>query len=626
MKSEIVVTFFPEGKRVRIEEGKSILEAAYKAGILIDAPCGGKGLCGKCKVKIRDEFLPLTPSESNLLTESEVSQGVRLACQFRPRQDVVVELLEPFREATMGKTELEKELAVVKGDVGINKYFLELPKPSLDDQRSDEERLLSFLPNADRLAPWVRRALPTHLREADFRVTATVFDKEVIAIEKGDSRDEIYGVAIDIGTTTLAAYIVHLPSGRKVASYSALNPQTVFGADVISRISYSIEKDSGLEELRRKVLEGLNGLLEELCGFTGICQERIYKATVVGNTCMTHLFLGVDARNLAFSPYVPAFSRMVKTRARTVGLNICPDAWVYVLPNIAGFVGADTVGVILATGLYRKNKVYIALDVGTNGEMAIGSKEGIIVCSTAAGPAFEGAHIRFGMHATPGAINRVYIIDNDVKISTINGEAPRGICGSGLLDAVAEMFKAGIIDSTGRMLNEEEAKFLPSCLRERLRTCEGERCFVLSPRGENALGEDIYISQRDVRELQLAKGAMRAGIEILLKKWGIGLDELAGVFLAGAFGNYIRKESAVAVGLLPPLPLNKIYMVGNAAGRGAMMALASPRYLRKAEEIARKCRYIELSALPEFTNHFMDAMSFPEYNALELEKNRKGGL
>lgn len=610
MEDTIEVRFEPQGKGVKVKRGKNILEVASLAGILIDAPCGGKGLCGKCKVRIKDQTLPISPLEAKLLSPEEISKGVRLACQFYPQSNVVVELLEPAIEGTLGKAELEGKLTKVRGKCPITKHFLSLPPPSLSDQRSDEERLLSALPKGKSLAPSVRILLPKVLREANFRVTATVRENEVIALEKGDSQEDIYGIAVDIGTTTLAIYLLHLPTGRKVASYSALNPQTVYGADVISRINYTIERENGLEEMRRQVVEGINRLLDEICGFSGVCKERIYQATVVGNTCMTHLFLGVDARNLAFSPYVPAFSRTAKVRASSVGLEICPDAWVYVLPNIAGFVGADTVGVILATGLYKSKGVYLALDVGTNGEIALGSREGITVCSTAAGPAFEGAHIQFGMHATSGAINRVYI-EEDVRISTINGELPRGICGSGLLDAVAEMYKAGVIDSMGRMLSYEEGEKLPPSLRERLTTCQGERCFVLSRGEENLLGRDIFISQRDVRELQLAKGAMRAGIEILLKKKGIEADDLEGVFLAGAFGNYIRKESALAVGLLPPLPLDKIFMVGNAAGRGAMMALASPFYLRQAEEIVKNCHYIELSALPEFTNYFMDAMSFP---------------
>lgn len=610
MADDIEVRFEPEGKRVKVKKGKSLLEIASLAGILLDAPCGGKGLCGKCKVRIRDKALPVSPAEAKLLSPAEIARDIRLACQFHPQSDIVVELLEPTMEITMGKAELEGKLTRVRGKCPISKHFLSLPLPSLEDQRSDEERLLSALPNADTLAPSVRLRLPKILREANFQVTATVVAKEVIALEKGNSVEEIYGVAVDIGTTTLAAYLLHLPTGTKIASYSAINPQTVYGADVISRINYTIEREEGLEEMRQQVIEGINKLLDEICGFSGVCKEKIYQATVVGNTCMTHLFLGVDSRNLAFSPYVPAFSRTVKTRARTLELDICPEAWVYVLPNIAGFVGADTVGVILATGLYKRKGPYIALDVGTNGEIALGSREGITVCSTAAGPAFEGAHIKFGMHASSGAINRVYI-GKDVRIGTINEELPRGICGSGLLDAVAEMYKAGIIDSTGRMLSQTEAGKLPPSLRERLITCEGERCFVLSRGEENALGRDIFISQRDVRELQLAKGAMRAGIEILLRKRGLEAKELEGIFLAGAFGNYIRRESALAVGLLPTLPLDKIFMVGNAAGRGAMMALALPRSLKQAEKIARNCHYIELSALPEFTSYFMDAMSFP---------------
>ncbi|MGB9876540.1 MAG: ASKHA domain-containing protein [bacterium] len=609
MSEEIELRFEPEGKKVKIKRGKSILEAAHKAGILIDAPCGGKGLCGKCKVKIRGDDLPLSAIETKLLKPKEIEEGIRLACQFFPQTDLTVEILTPVLEAVQ-KSELERTIFKLRGANIVKKYFLVLPPPSLNDQRSDEERLLSALPAAERLAPTIRSQLPAVLRDSQFKVTAVVVDKEVIAIEKGNTEDDIYGVAIDIGTTTLAAYLVHLPTGRKIASSSILNPQTVYGADVVSRIRYTMDEDGGLEKMRRSLIDGVNKLLGEICGFTGVCQDKIYQATIVGNTCMTHFLLGVDARYLAFSPYVPAFSRMVKTRARNVGLKISPESWVYVLPNIAGFVGADTVGVILATGLYRRKGIFLAIDIGTNGEMALGCREGITVCSTAAGPAFEGAHIKFGMHATTGAINRVYITD-DVKISTIEGEKPRGICGSGLLDAVAEMYKVGIIDYTGRMLSFEEASSLSPSLRERLKIEEGERCFVLSWGRENGLGRDIYITQKDIRELQLAKGAMRAGIEILLKDRGISKDDIDGVFLAGAFGNYIRKESALQIGLLPPLPLDKIYPVGNAAGRGAMMALVSPRILRKAEAIARGCQYIELSALPEFSNFFMDAMYFP---------------
>ena len=609
MGDEVELRFEPEGKTVRIKKGKSVLDAAYEAGILIDAPCGGRGLCGKCKVRIVDEFLPVSPAEEKLLTPEEIANGIRLACQFIPQNNLVVELLEPVLEAIQ-KTELERLVIKLRGKCPISKYFLSLPPPSLSDQRSDEERILSALPQASKLTPTVRRELPRILREADFKITAVVLGDEVIAVEKGNTEDEIYGIAIDIGTTTLAGYLVHLPTGRKMASDSRLNPQVAYGADVISRIRYTIDREDGLNEMRNTVIEGVNNLLEDICTYTGVCQDRIYQATIVGNTCMTHFLLGVDARNLAFTPYVPAFTRMVKTRAKTIQLNISPEGWVYVLPNIAGFVGADTVGVILATKLYRRKGNYIAIDIGTNGEMALGTEDGIMVCSTAAGPAFEGAHIRFGMHATKGAINRVYISD-DVKLSTIGGGTPKGICGSGLLDAVAEMYKVGILDYTGRMLSYEEASHLPPSLRERLTTIDGERCFILVRGRENEINRDIFITQKDVRELQLAKGAIRAGIEILLNKKGLSVDDLDGIFLAGAFGNYIRRESALRIGLLPPLPIDKIYPVGNAAGRGAMMALISPRMLKRAEEIARNCHYIELSALPEFTNYFMDAMYFP---------------
>lgn len=607
---EIQIRFEPEGKVVKIKKGQNLLEALSKGGIWIDAPCGGKGICGKCKVRVTaDQHLPPTGTELKFLTPKEIEEGIRLACQFYPQKEVTVEVLGASFESKE-KAYLEEMFQKIKGKSTIKKRFLSLPPPSLDDQRSDEVRLLSALPGAKRIAYSAKQSLPSVLRFSSYQITAVLAGDEVISVEEGNTEEECYGVAFDVGTTTLAVYLVHLPTGTKIASHSAINPQTVFGADVVSRINFTIEKEKGLETMREKVVEGLNNLLRDICLLMGICQERIYQAVIVGNTCMTHFFLGVDASNLAFSPYVPAFVKTTKERARNLGLNISPDAWVFVLPNIAGFVGADTIGVILATSLHRKKGLYLALDIGTNGEIVLGSKEGILVCSTAAGPAFEGAHIQFGMHATAGAIDRVYI-DDDVRIRTIEGQPPRGICGSGLLDGVAEMYKAGIVDASGRIRSREELKSLSSSLRDRIIEKNGERYFVLTRKNESATGEDIYITQRDIRELQLAKAAIRAGIEILLDRRGIEAGDLDGVFLAGAFGNYIRRESALRIGLLPSLPLDKIRLVGNAAGRGAMMSLLSPRLLKEAEKIASSAQYIELSALPEFANYFMEAMSFP---------------
>ncbi len=608
--NEIKVRFEPEGKVGKIQKGQNLLEALSKVGIWIDAPCGGKGLCGKCKVRVTgDQHLPPSNTELKFLTLKEIEEGIRLACQFYPQKDVTVEVLGAsfeFKE----KTYLDEMFQKIRGKSMIKKQFLSLPPPSLSDQRSDEVRLLSALPGAKGIAYSAKQSLPSVLRLSSFQVTAVLAGEEVIAVEEGNTEEECYGVAFDIGTTTLAVYLVHLPTGRKIASHSAINPQTVFGADVISRINFTIEREKGVEAMREKVIGGLNNLLRDICLLAGVCQERIYQVVIVGNTCMTHFFLGVDARNLAFSPYVPAFAKTTKERARDLGLDICPDAWVFVLPNIAGFVGADTVGVILATSLHRKKGLYLALDIGTNGEIVLGSKEGILVCSTAAGPAFEGAHVQFGMHATAGAINRIYI-DDDVRIRTIEGQPPRGICGSGLLDGVAEMYKTGIVDASGRIRSREELKSLPTSLRDRIIEHNGERCFVLVRGEESGTRKDIYITQRDIRELQLAKAAIRAGIEILLGRRGIEARDLDGVFLAGAFGNYIRRESALIIGLLPSLPLDKIHLVGNAAGRGAMMSLLSPRLLKEAEKIASCAQYIELSALPEFANYFMEAMGFP---------------
>jgi uncharacterized 2Fe-2S/4Fe-4S cluster protein (DUF4445 family) len=389
-----------------------------------------------------------------------------------------------------------------------------------------------------------------------------------------------------------------------------LNPQTRYGDDVVSRIQFSTQDERGLQILQGEIVAALNKIIGDTTRAAGVLPENIYGMTVVGNTTMHHLFLGISPAALARSPYVPAATASLCLSAAELGIAIHPEAHVWVLPNIAGWVGADTVGVILATDLPNHEEIALAIDIGTNGEMALGSRKRLIACSTAAGPAFEGAHLSCGMRAADGAIDAVSI-DGDVHWHAIGEGAPRGICGSGLVDLIAEMLRSGVIDSTGMMVASDALRTQGQAgLAERV-TQEGrQREFSLVGPAEGAGGYPIRVTQRDVRELQLAKGAIRAGIEILMKELGIGPEDVRRVYLAGAFGNYIRPASALAIGLIPRFPNAETIPVGNAAGSGARMALLSTSARERASRIPTQVEYLELSGRPDFQEEFAAALLF----------------
>ncbi|MEM1586551.1 MAG: ASKHA domain-containing protein [Candidatus Bathyarchaeia archaeon] len=610
---EFEVIFQPGGKRAKCSPETTILEAAKSIGIDITAVCGGIGKCGKCRVIIetgRESLNPPTEAEYNFLSETELSIGYRLACQVLVRKNLLVMIPE---ESRTGRQRLLVEgiEVPVKLEPYVRKYFVELPKPSLSDLRSDAERLLDVLRVRYGLGdliiePLVLQGLPSALREADWRATVVVWGgRFIIAVEPGDTTSRLFGCAVDIGTTKIAGYLLDLNNGLVLAVDSLMNPQVVYGEDVISRISYASRGIKELRDLQKAVVESLNKILKGLMDKTGASPNEIYEMTVVGNTAMHHLFLGINPKYVALAPYPPAVRNSIDVKARDIGVEINPNGNVHVLPVIGGFVGADAVAVILATKLYERDDICMALDIGTNTEVILGNRSLLMAASCASGPAFEGAHIKHGMRASTGAIETIRIDPETLKVEykTIDGVKPHGICGSAIVDAIAEMLKAGIIDVNGTFNREIKSP--------RLRCSENGLEFVIAWGVETATGRDIVIAQKDIREIQLAKAAIHAGCAILMHKMGVTESDISALFLAGAFGTYINPESARVIGMYPEIPLSKVHVVGNAAGTGARICLASRFIREKAKEIHRIVKYIELSAEPEFQAEFLWSQFLP---------------
>ncbi|EHQ90402.1 ASKHA domain-containing protein [Desulfosporosinus youngiae] len=583
------VTFLPFRKSVEVPMGSTILQAAVAAGVQIQSTCGGRGTCGKCKVQIS-------------------SDGWVLACQHMIEQDLTVEL-NVQKDAFERKLSLNhlKDIMIAPS---IRKYHVQVEKPSAKNQTPDWERLLAALSN--RTIPFNRRVaanLPETLQKAQFRVTAVLDENFLLAVEEGETLERSYGLSVDIGTTTVAAYLMDLNNGTVLTSGAITNPQHVFGADVISRITYASEDSDKRRQLQVKLINALNEIIAQLCEAAGIDHQEIYQAVVVGNTTMSHLFLGIDPTYLATAPFIPVFRQAVEVEAKELGLRILESGKVVVLPNIAGYVGSDTVGVMLSTGIDRLPGLSLAIDIGTNGEIILAGNKQILTCSAAAGPAFEGAEINCGMRAAEGAIEGV-LIGDDVELAVIGGSKPRGICGSGLIDAIAQLRKSGIIEASGRLTSKaDQLEKLPPAVRERLRNDDQKSEFILVWSKDSATGEDVVLTQKDIRKLQLAKGAIMAGIQLLLQEMKVSAEAIDRVLIAGAFGHYIKKENAVSIGLLPSLPLDKITTVGNAAGDGAKIALLSKEERTRAEALAGRTVHIELSARRDFQTVFMKALS-----------------
>lgn len=608
------VSFHPPGRGKLIDGDKTLQEAAAELGIGIESLCGGKQKCGKCKVVVEKGAKNLSipeESERKLLTKKEIKAKYRLSCAAQIKGQVSVSIPEESRSRE--QVILEGGVAApVKLDPVVRKYYVELEKATLANPQSDFERLADGLKRAHGLKRLtidhsVLRELPDRMRSGEWKVTATVRDeKEIIKIEP-DYVEKLYGMAFDIGTTTVVGYLMDLRNGTVIAIDSIMNPQASYGEDVMSRIAHAMKRKSGLEKMNKSIVDGLNRIIKSATAKAGIEPTDIAEAVAVGNTAMHHIFLNISPRYLGVSPFPPSIRGAHDVKAREIGLKTNKAAYIHTLPNVAGFVGADNVGVLIASEPYSKSGATLTIDVGTNGEIVLCKNKRMMVASCATGPALEGAHIKHGMRAKPGAIEHLKIDPKTrrVRYQVIGNVRPTGICGSGVIDAVAGLFKAGVLQKSGRF---DQAK------TDRLRKGRHGYEFVIASKNETAIRGDIVITQKDVSEIQLAKAALYAGAKILMKRANVA--KIDRIFLAGAFGSHIDPASSMAIGMFPKCPLKNIRTIGNAAGDGARIALINAGKRAEAEKIARKIRYIELTVDPDFETEFVNAMHLPHRTEL----------
>jgi len=600
-KREFEILFRPGSTRGGCQENESLLDAARRLSVDLDSVCGGSGKCRRCKVRILSgRVSPHTAVEQDIFSPEELAAGWRLACQTHPAGNCEIDI-PPESMSTLHRMQVDGLDVTAAPDPPVQAYHVELSVPHLSDLRADADRLLGAL-NQDgglrcsRIDIDVLRTISPRLRSWDWQCQAAVRNDEVVAIAPWPSRR--LGLAIDLGTTKIAGYLMDMAEGRTLAARGIMNPQTRYGDDVISRIDSAIKSPAEGGRLQKLVADALNEMASELCSEVGADTTEIVEMVVAGNTAMHHLFLGLPVKQLGHAPFVPAVRGMMDVKARDLDIHISPGAYVHMPPNIAGYVGADHVTMLLATEVWQMDGTVLALDIGTNTEVSLVHNGEITAVSCASGPAFEGGHITDGMRAASGAIERVRIDNNGVHCSTIDGARPVGICGSGVLDAVAQLHIEGIIDDSGKMLDGHP----------RVRTSEKHREFVLVDEDERAGRQAIVITQQDVREIQLAKAAIRTGIQALIETDGCSEDAVSRIVIAGAFGTYINVSSAVAIGMLPPLPADRFEQVGNAAGAGARLTLISAEKRSEALTVANRVHYLELTAAPHFQETFIRAI------------------
>ena len=601
--------FLPDGAEVRVPSGTPVFDAASWNGIAIDSTCGGHGTCKKCKVRVLSGEVPVSSVDPRAFTTEELRDGWRLACRAGARADLVIEV-PPLQ--TRPKAALVGVGRHVILRPSVVKRHLTLEEPTLEDQRPDLQRVLDAL---DDLEPYTSlellRDLGPTLRRAHFDVTAVVCDQELIALEPGDTTARRFAIAYDLGTTTVVATLLDLESGQPVAVRSMLNRQQPFGADVITRISATMMDETALGALRDRAHETMAELTAEVCTEAEVAPAEVYEITVCGNVTMMQLALGIDPEPLSMAPFVVATHTFPPAAAADFGVSVHPRAPAFVFPSLGAYVGGDIVAGMLATGLTRDRRLRLFIDVGTNSEIALGSVDRVLATAAPAGPAFEAAQIRCGMRAAEGAIEGVRVTEDGLALDVIGDADPVGMCGSGLVDAVAELVHAGLLDHSGRFIPDEDAaeRFAPG-LSGRLTKIGEERVFVLHWRGDDP-ANSVFLSQRDVRELQFAKASIATGWGILLRELGVEPGDISQVLLAGSFGAYLTPLSAVRIGLVPRLALPRIVSAGNVAGEGAKIAALSLRERAEAESILPEVEYVELSGRTDFNDLFIDQLAFP---------------
>jgi uncharacterized 2Fe-2S/4Fe-4S cluster protein (DUF4445 family) len=598
--------FLPDGAEVRVPSGTPVFDAASWNGIAIDSTCGGHGTCKKCKVRVVAGEVPVSSVDPRAFTGEELRQGWRLACRAPARGDLVIEV-PPLQ------TRPKAALAGVGRHVilrpSVQKRHLVLEEPTLEDQRSDLQRVLDALDDLEPTASIeVVRELGGVLRASNFDVTAVVCDQELIGLEPGDTTARRFAIAFDLGTTTVVAALLDLESGQPVAVRSMLNRQQPYGADVITRISATMMDPAALPALRQRAHETLTTLTSEVCADGDVDPREVYEITMCGNVTMIHLVLGIDPEPLSMAPFVVSTHTLPEVPARELGVEVHPRAPAFVFPSLGAYVGGDIVAGMLATGMSRDRRLRLFIDVGTNSEIVLGSAERVLATAAPAGPAFEAAQIKCGMRAAEGAIEGLAIKDGELTLEVIGDVEPKGMCGSGLVDAVAELVHCGLIDHSGRFIPEEDAATRHPKLAPRLTKIGQERVFVLHWDGSEP---GVYLSQRDVRELQFAKASIATGWNILLRELGVEVSDISQVLLAGSFGAYLTPLSAVRIGLVPDLALPRIVSAGNVAGEGAKIAALSLRERAEAYSILTETEYVELSGRQDFNDLFVDQLAFP---------------
>jgi uncharacterized 2Fe-2S/4Fe-4S cluster protein (DUF4445 family) len=625
------IIFQPSGRRGQVPEGTTILDAARRLGVGIEAVCGEQLVCGKCRVRVMEGNFPkegiassmshvsgLDEKEIKVLKRKDAEEHVRLACSTKILGDVLVFVPEAART---GKQVVSKAAGSIKVKLkpAVKKYYVELRVPALGDPLGDFERVENALAKKHKLKRLsidyrALQKLPDVVRKGEWKITVTVWNNaEIIRVEPGRVETNI-GLAVDIGTTTVAGYLTDLNTGKVLITESMMNPQVRYGEDVMSRITYCMLNEApGLKELQDTIIEGLNTIAKQAAEKAGFTPEDISEMTLVGNTAMHHILLGINPEFTGVAPFTPALHRSVDVKADRFGIQILPSGNIHVLPIEAGFVGADNVGCLLADAPHRREEMTLLIDIGTNGELVLGNKKKLISCSCATGPALEGAQIEFGMRAAPGAIERVKIAPDTLDATyrvigntlwsdgKVNMQA-KGICGSAIIDVIAEMFKAGIIKKNGQLdLSVQSPRIRKSA--------KGMPEYVLAWKHETSVGQDIVVNQQDVRAIQLAKGALYSGCLIMMRKLGIAsFDRLA---IAGAFGSHIDKEEAMVIGMIPDCDLKKVEYIGNAAGDGARIALLNVDKRKEANDVARRVEYVELALEEDFNDRFGEAMQFP---------------
>jgi len=604
------LVFEPGTRRVRVPAGVSVFDAASWNGIAIDSTCGGHGTCKKCKVRMLEGAVPPSPLDSRAFSPDEVRGGWRLACRALAGADATVEvppLVTRPKAATVG---VGRQVILRPA---VQKRYLELAEPTLRDQATDLERVLAAIDDLElRVDLSVLRTLGQVLRAADYRVTAVVVDDALIAVEPGDTTARRFGIAFDLGTTTVVATLLDLSTGTPAAVDSVLNAQQPFGADVITRISATMLDPANLDRLAGLARDTLAGLASSVCQAGGVDPAEVYEVAVAGNATMTHLLLGIDPEPLGVAPFIMATRLYPEVLAADLGIAVHPRARAVVFPAFGAYVGGDITAGLLASGMDRDQRTRLFIDIGTNCEIVLGNADWLLATAAPAGPAFEGAAIRCGMRAADGAIEVVTMTPGTLELTVIGDTEPAGLCGSGLVDAVTGLVRVGLLDSSGRLVPDEAAAALAPGLAGRLTRIGDERVFVLHWLGETGdAANSVYLSQRDIRELQFAKAAIATGWHILLAEAGLTASDVQQVLLAGSFGSYLSPASAIRLGLVPPLPVLRVVSAGNVAGEGAKMALLSLRERAAGLALLEEVRYVELSDRADFNDQFVGQLAFP---------------